>query len=436
MASPGESESIPEARQPTDQKSAEASLESGSDNGESDDSTLVSYPEDRSEWDSLSASSSQHALAAAFNHKWHEQEKEFQYRTKVLNRITSKLGNDPIYEHLWQRELQVRKLQRSLVLQTYVVQQQQQQKRSSVDYDKYDWDELPISVQESAKFLGWNETLWDEDKGPDNCKPWQRLSETQTKAASVLGYDQKKWDAEWIIDNDGLPEPEIHAITDVAIPSVAGSDALTLDDSSEEDEIFYDALLEHSHSKESITRDSSAMLSRISFDTRMMMDIFINLSLYVVAALCVDEILWTTKTAFLPRWCRKPEDGVHLTSPACFLCYCIQTCLGMLILRFSTRVLWFSSTVIYDCAKFDMHNGVRLGEGLPRIIMGIQKKTWSSWLVFIVGYNLVAECIAFFDELLVYMLFGYIESAHMTYLFDIAVIGICLTALNWRGYQM
>jgi hypothetical protein len=64
-----------------------------------------------------------------------------------------------------------------------------------VDYEEYDFDDLPKDVRTAAKFLGFTRAIWDEDgKIPVESKEWNDLTAKQQKAATTLGYTQAKWD--------------------------------------------------------------------------------------------------------------------------------------------------------------------------------------------------------------------------------------------------
>ena len=63
------------------------------------------------------------------------------------------------------------------------------------EYDEYDWSELPAEVQKAAAVLGYNAKKWDADEETDfeDCD-WDELNAEQQKAAAVLGYNKQKWD--------------------------------------------------------------------------------------------------------------------------------------------------------------------------------------------------------------------------------------------------
>jgi hypothetical protein len=64
-----------------------------------------------------------------------------------------------------------------------------------VDYEAYDFDDLPKVAKKAANFLGFTRSIWDKDgKIPVESKDWDDLTAKQKKAATILGYTQAKWD--------------------------------------------------------------------------------------------------------------------------------------------------------------------------------------------------------------------------------------------------
>ena len=62
-------------------------------------------------------------------------------------------------------------------------------------YDDFDWEELPDDVKNAATVLGYNEKKWDNDEKVEVDKyDWNELTAEQQQAAAVLGYTQKLWD--------------------------------------------------------------------------------------------------------------------------------------------------------------------------------------------------------------------------------------------------
>ena len=63
------------------------------------------------------------------------------------------------------------------------------------NYDDLYWDELPLTVQEAARELGYTPTMWNTDKEPLLCsRSWNELSLEKRQAAIALGYDESSWD--------------------------------------------------------------------------------------------------------------------------------------------------------------------------------------------------------------------------------------------------
>ena len=51
-----------------------------------------------------------------------------------------------------------------------------------------------ISLTLAHKLLTLYADLWDDDEEPEECdKDWDELNEEEMAAASVLGYDEVKW---------------------------------------------------------------------------------------------------------------------------------------------------------------------------------------------------------------------------------------------------
>lgn len=68
---------------------------------------------------------------------------------------------------------------------------------SEINYNEYDWEDLPAAVRRAALTLGYNERMWDKEEEPALAnKSWRRLTDEEQKAAKVLGYTKEKWDAE------------------------------------------------------------------------------------------------------------------------------------------------------------------------------------------------------------------------------------------------
>jgi multisubunit Na+/H+ antiporter MnhC subunit len=66
-----------------------------------------------------------------------------------------------------------------------------------INYNDYDWEELPAPVREAAMTLGYDERMWDVGHEPQVAdKSWERLTPKELEAARLLGYTQEKWDSE------------------------------------------------------------------------------------------------------------------------------------------------------------------------------------------------------------------------------------------------
>lgn len=65
-------------------------------------------------------------------------------------------------------------------------------------YEDYDWDELPLKVQQAAHVLGFNKGIWDHDDLSEQFdEEWWELTNEEREAAKVLGYDEKTWCVEY-----------------------------------------------------------------------------------------------------------------------------------------------------------------------------------------------------------------------------------------------
>ena len=67
----------------------------------------------------------------------------------------------------------------------------------TMPYDDYDWEELPEEVQKAATILGYDEDKWDNDEETEfDDYDWDELTDEQKAAAAVFGYDKEKWDTD------------------------------------------------------------------------------------------------------------------------------------------------------------------------------------------------------------------------------------------------
>lgn len=65
-----------------------------------------------------------------------------------------------------------------------------------MNYNDYDFHELPSVARKAAKVLGYTDAIWDFDGYipiQDSC--WKELTAQQQTAARILGYSEEKWDA-------------------------------------------------------------------------------------------------------------------------------------------------------------------------------------------------------------------------------------------------
>ena len=64
-----------------------------------------------------------------------------------------------------------------------------------VNYDNYDFKDLPDEVKEAARYLGYTSSIWDDDGTiPIYNNDWDDLTIEEQNAARVLGYSRDKWD--------------------------------------------------------------------------------------------------------------------------------------------------------------------------------------------------------------------------------------------------
>eukprot|EP00980_Cylindrotheca_fusiformis_P019009 scaffold6374_cov121-Cylindrotheca_fusiformis.AAC.10 len=75
----------------------------------------------------------------------------------------------------------------------------------TLNFDEYDWDDLPLRIQKAAQVLGYTEEMWDNDTEPPAAhKSWSRLSSQEKEAAKKLGFNKQKWDS----DGSGATDDE------------------------------------------------------------------------------------------------------------------------------------------------------------------------------------------------------------------------------------
>jgi hypothetical protein len=81
--------------------------------------------------------------------------------------------------------------------------------KEGVDYDDYDWTDLPIHIQKAAEALGHNKKTWDTSIDVEIFNmDWAELSPSQKEAATLLGYTEKKWDDDSDSDSGDGSEDE------------------------------------------------------------------------------------------------------------------------------------------------------------------------------------------------------------------------------------
>jgi len=63
-----------------------------------------------------------------------------------------------------------------------------------VNYDMYEWVELPPQAKRAATFLGYTKRMWDNNRDPPIVgSVWTNMSEDQIAAAKKLGYNGRNW---------------------------------------------------------------------------------------------------------------------------------------------------------------------------------------------------------------------------------------------------
>jgi hypothetical protein len=82
----------------------------------------------------------------------------------------------------------------------------------AVNYDNYNWKELPKPVKKAATRLGYNQRSWDHSVNyspPIFHKQWKKLMTEEKRAATALGYNEKSWCDEL---NGGAPPASVKAM--------------------------------------------------------------------------------------------------------------------------------------------------------------------------------------------------------------------------------
>ena len=68
---------------------------------------------------------------------------------------------------------------------------------AEIDYNDWDWEELPTPIRGAAMTLGYDERMWNVGHEPQVADTsWERLTPGEQEAARLLGYTQEKWDSE------------------------------------------------------------------------------------------------------------------------------------------------------------------------------------------------------------------------------------------------
>jgi hypothetical protein len=88
----------------------------------------------------------------------------------------------------------------------------------------FQWDDLPPRARNAAKTLGYQRSNWPRTEDvPIHKKAWAGLSVPEKEAAQILGFNQRGWDGETIIDfsnlHDNLSE-EAHRMDTVSTSPV------------------------------------------------------------------------------------------------------------------------------------------------------------------------------------------------------------------------
>ena len=81
----------------------------------------------------------------------------------------------------------------------------------AVNYDNYEWKELPKPVKKAASRLGYTQRSWDHSVNyspPIFNKQWKKLMTEEKRAATALGYNEKSWSDEL---NGGAPPATVKA---------------------------------------------------------------------------------------------------------------------------------------------------------------------------------------------------------------------------------
>ena len=73
----------------------------------------------------------------------------------------------------------------------------------TLEWEAYDWQDLPETVQQAYTRLGWSEELWDNGltSSTDDVE-WSQLTAAQQQAALFLGYTEALWDGPATDDDD------------------------------------------------------------------------------------------------------------------------------------------------------------------------------------------------------------------------------------------
>jgi len=80
-----------------------------------------------------------------------------------------------------------------------------EQNGGNINYDEYDWADLPLKIQEAAIVLGYTAQMWDSDEEPASSKKdWDELALQEQEAARRMGFNRRKWDN----DQSGVTDEE------------------------------------------------------------------------------------------------------------------------------------------------------------------------------------------------------------------------------------
>lgn len=67
----------------------------------------------------------------------------------------------------------------------------------AMQWEDYEWYDLPMNIRTAFAILGYTETIWDNDEAVESdTKAWSELTPEEQEAAVTVGYTQALWDNE------------------------------------------------------------------------------------------------------------------------------------------------------------------------------------------------------------------------------------------------